>query len=83
MNGFPTQLRWNLFVRILADLGYQPLKSGRGSLRPFFNPMRQPNLVSFHEPHPGDTLHKGALHSCARRLQLTPDEFVELLAKHR
>ena len=82
MNGFPAQLPWKRFVRVLVDLGYEPLKPRRGSLRPFFNPARQPNLVSFHEPHPGDTLHKAALHTCARKLQLTPDEFVELLARH-
>ncbi len=82
MNGFPTQVPWKRFVRVLMDLGYQPLKSRRGSLRPFFNPKRLPNLVSFHEPHPGDTLQTGSLHNCARKLQLTPEEFVELLAKH-
>src|ERR1035438_6120396 len=39
------------------------------------------NLVSFHEPHPGDTLHKATLHDSLRKLQLSPDEFVQLLGR--
>jgi len=37
-------------------------KSHRGSVRQFFNPTRSLNLVSFHEPHSGDTLHKATLY---------------------
>ena len=55
MSGFPTQLPWRRFACLLRDLGYRPLKSHRGSGRQFFNPTRRPNLVSFHEPHPGAT----------------------------
>jgi hypothetical protein len=58
MPAIPTQLPWRRFVCLLRDLGYHPLKLRRGSLRQFFSPTRSPNLVSFHEPHPGDTLHK-------------------------
>lgn len=79
MSGFPVQLRWSQFVGVLRKLGYKPVKSHRGSGRGFFNPTRTPNLILFHEPHPGDTLHKGTLHDSLRKLQLSPDEFVRLL----
>jgi len=82
MSGFPTQLPWRRFVCLLRDLGYRPLKSHRGSVRHFFNPTRSPNLVSFHEPHPGDTLHKATLCDSLRKLQLRPDEFIQLLGRH-
>jgi len=40
MSGFPAQLPWRRFARLLRDLGYRPLKSHRGSVRQFFNPTR-------------------------------------------
>ncbi len=76
------QLPWRRFVCLLRDLGYRPLKSHRGSLRQFFCPTRSPNLVSFHEPHSGDTLHKETLNDCLRKLRLSPDEFAQLLGRH-
>ena len=79
MSGFPTQLLWRRFAWLLRDLGYCPLKSYRGSVRQFFNPTLSPNLVSFHEPQPGDTLHKATLNDSLRKLQRSPDEFVQLL----
>lgn len=82
MSGFPPQLPWKRFIRVLRDLGYRPLKPHRGSLRQFFSPTRSPNQVSFHEPHPGDTLDKASLFAALHKLQLTPDEFVQLLDKH-
>ena len=81
MSAIPPQLPWRRFVCLLRDLGYRPLKSGRGSLRQFFCPTRTPNLVSFHEPHSGDPLHKGTLKDCVRKLRLTPDEFAQLLGR--
>ena len=81
MSGFPTQLPWRRFVCVLRALGYHPLKSHRGSLRLFSNPKRSPNLVSFHEPHSGDTLRKATLYDSLRKLQLSPDEFIQLLEK--
>lgn len=36
---------------------------------------------TFHEPHSGDTLHKATLCDFLRRLQLSPDEFVQLLRR--
>ncbi|MBZ5572901.1 MAG: type II toxin-antitoxin system HicA family toxin [Acidobacteriia bacterium] len=81
MPAIPTQLPWRRFVCLLRDLGYRPLKSRRGSMRQFFCPTRSPNLVSFHEPHSGDTLHKGTLNDCLRKLRLNPDEFAQLLGR--
>ena len=82
MSAIPTQVPWRRFVCILRDLGYRPLKARRGSLRQFFSPTHNPNLISFHEPHPGDTLHKATLCDSLRRLKLSTDEFVQLLGKH-
>ena len=82
MSAIPPQLPWRRFVCLLRDLGYRPLKSRRGSVRQFFCPTRSPNLVSFHEPHPGDTLHKPALCDSLRKLKLSTDEFVHLLGRH-
>ncbi len=82
MSAIPAQLPWRRFVSVLRDLGYRPMKSRRGSLRQFFCPTREPNLISFHEPHSGESLHKGALSDCLRRLQLSPDEFAQLLGRH-
>jgi len=81
MSAIPSQLPWRRFVCLLRDLGYRPLNSHRGSLRQFFCPSRSPNLVSFHEPHSGETLHKGTLNDCLRKLQLSPNEFAQLLGR--
>ena len=82
MSEIPPQLPWRRFVSVLRDLGYRPLKSRRGSLRQFFCATRTPNLVSFHEPHAGESLHKLALSGCLRRLQLSPEEFAQLIGRH-
>jgi len=79
MADFPRQLPWRRFVRVLQSLGYHPARPHRGSIRWFSNPARHPNVVSFHEPHPGDNLHEATLHKCVRKLHLSPDDFVELL----
>ena len=81
MAAIPTQLPWTRFVSVLRDLGYRQLKSRRGSLRQFFSSTRSPNLISFHEPHPGQTLHKGTLNNCLRRLRPSADEFAQLLER--
>ena len=81
MFALPTQLPWRRFVCLLRDLGYHPLRPHRGTLRQFFSFNRSPNLVSFHEPHSGDTLHKATLHDSLRKLKLSEDEFVQLLGR--
>ena len=82
MAAMPTQVPWSRFICVLRELGYRPLKSHRGSLRQFFCPTRSPNLVSFHESHSGETLHKGTLSDCLRKLRLSADEFAQLLERH-
>ncbi len=82
MSAIPTQPPWRRFVWVLRDLGYRPLKSRGRSLRQFFCPSRNPNVVSFREPHPGDTLHKATLYDSIHKLQLSPDDFVQLLRRH-
>jgi len=81
MSEVPKQLPWKRFVHVLHRLGYQQLKARRGSTRLFSNPTRNPNLISLRQPHPGDTIHPGALYEFLHRLQLSPDEFTELLRK--
>ncbi len=82
MSAISPQLQWRGFLCFLRDLGDRLLKSHRGSRRQFFCPARSPNLISFHEPHPGDTLHKGTLSDCLHRLRLSSDEFAQLLRRH-
>lgn len=81
MSALPTQLPWKRFLCLLRELGYQQLKSRRGSLRQFFSPTRSPNLISFREPHCGDTLHRAALYDSLRKHDLSKDEFIQLLEK--
>jgi hypothetical protein len=80
MPAIPAQLLWRRFAQLLRDLGYHPSKPHRGSLRQFFNPTRNLSQISFHEPHPGDTLHKARLfdaNSSSHRMNL-----FDLLDKH-
>ena len=79
MSEFPVQLRWTKFVSVLRRLGYNAVKSGRGSRRVFVNPARTPSLVVFYEPHSGDTLNKATLHDSVRKLGISSDQFVRLL----
>jgi hypothetical protein len=82
MSALPTQLPWGRFVCFLRDLGYHPLRAHRGTLRQFFSFNRSPNLISFHEPHSGDSLHKAALYDSLQKLKLSEDEFVQLPRRH-
>jgi len=82
MSALPTQLPWRRFVSLLRDVGYHPLRPHRGTLRQLVSFNRSPNLVSFHEPHSGDKLHKATLCDSLRKLTLSADEFVQLLGKH-
>lgn len=77
----PKQLRWREFVAVLTNLGYTLQWSKRGAARAFSNPNREPNLVTFHEPHRPDTLRKGTLREYVRKLRLTRQEFLSLLNK--
>ena len=43
------------------------------------NPNRVPNVVSLHEPHPGQNVRRGMLHEYLRKLLLDQDEFIRLL----
>jgi len=81
MSEVPRQLPWKRFVHVLQRLGYRQVKARRGSTRLFSHPSRNPSLISLHEPHPGDTIHPGTLHNFLQRLQMSPEEFIELLRK--
>jgi len=63
----------------LKSLGYEEMKSGQGSARNFHHPKRDPELVTFHEPHKGGTLRPGTLSEYLRKLKIGRDEFLKLL----
>jgi len=75
----PRQLSWREFVCVLTKLGYKQMKNKRGSARSFHSTMREPNLVTFHEPHGKDWIREGTLREYLRKLKLDRDEFLKLL----
>jgi predicted RNA binding protein YcfA (HicA-like mRNA interferase family) len=77
--GLPHQLEWRRFVCVLRSLGYELAHSKRGAARTFHNPNAHPPLVTFHEPHGGDTLRQGTLREYLRKLNLSPADFLERL----
>ncbi len=79
MDKLPTQLRWSEFVAALKYLNYRPLKSKRGAARSFER-LADGEIVTFHEPHGGDTLRKGTLSEYIRKLGITREEFDEALS---
>jgi predicted RNA binding protein YcfA (HicA-like mRNA interferase family) len=83
MEKLPTQLTWRKFVRVLEALGYAPMKSKRGAARSFHNPQRNPPVVTFHEPHGGDTIRQGTLTDYLNKLNLERDKFMELIQDTR
>jgi hypothetical protein len=79
MPELPTEVPWRRFVCVLRKLDYTPQKGKAGSARSFINLGRIPNVVSFREPHPGQTLRRTMLREYLRKLLLSPDEFMQLL----
>jgi hypothetical protein len=57
------------------------MESNRGSARDFHNPNRIPVIVTFHEPHGGDTIRQGTLCEYLRKLKIDRDHFMKLLDK--
>ena len=79
MSEFPNELTWRDFEHVLKKLGYEPCKSKAGSARTFTNPHRDPEFVTFHEPHGKDRLRKGTLREYVRKLNLGREELLEML----
>jgi predicted RNA binding protein YcfA (HicA-like mRNA interferase family) len=79
MSKLPTQLPWRKFVRVLQSLGYAEMKSKRGAARSFFCSSRDPQVVTFHEPHGGDNIKQGTLTEYIRKLKLERDDFLKSL----
>jgi hypothetical protein len=75
----PAQLKWREFLCVLGQLNYQQLKNKRGSARSFHNPNRDPNVVTFHEPHGNNPIRMGTLREYIEKLKLTKEEFLNLL----
>ena len=79
MPGLPTQVPWRRFVCVLRKLGYTAQKGKAGAARSFANPGRIPNVVSLHEPRPGQNLRSPMLRKYLSKLILDEDEFLRLL----
>jgi len=75
----PNQLRWKDFTKVLKRMGYELLYNKRGAARVFRNQNREPELVTFHEPHHPKTLRKGTLSSYISKLDITNEEFNSIL----
>jgi predicted RNA binding protein YcfA (HicA-like mRNA interferase family) len=78
-DALPAQLTWREFLRVLNQLGYRQLKNKRGSARSFHNPNREPQVVTFHEPHGNNPIRTGTLREYIEKLRLTKEEFLKLL----
>ncbi len=79
MAKLPRQLRWSDFQRILKKLGYILHVKGPGSARIFTHSTRLPHRIGFHEPHDPKTIPAGTLRAYIRELNLTLEEFLDLL----
>src|SRR6266849_2409331 len=79
LSRLPPQVPWRRFLHVLGKLGYAPQKGKAGSARSFRNSTRNPNVVTFREPHPGQNVCQTMLHEYLRKLLLSPDEFMRLL----
>lgn len=75
----PRQLAWRDFLRVLRTLGYELHRTGSGASRTFIHATRSPKFVTFHEPHDPATLATGTLRSYIRKLELSLEEFLDLL----
>jgi hypothetical protein len=78
-NILPAQLQWREFLCVLAQLDYKQLKNKRGSARSFYNPERDPPIVTFHEPHGKNPIRAGTLREYIGKLKLSKEDFVHLL----
>ena len=77
----PAQLSWRDFVCVLKYLGYSQYQSKPGAARVFRNEHRDPEFVTFHEPHGKDPLRRGTLREYVNKLKLSRDQFLEVLMK--
>ena len=64
---------------VMKAFGYDQLPGGKGSARSFYNPNREPDVVTVHEPHGGDTLRQGTLTEYIRKLDTDRDTFLSKL----
>lgn len=82
MGKLPTQLRWSEFVAALTSplLGFKQLPSKGGSAR-HFQRLSDGEILTFHEPHGGDTLRQGTLREYLRHLKLTREQFEDCLSR--
>jgi len=74
----PTQLKWAQFVAALTNLQYKQLKSKGGSAR-HFQRLSDGAILTFHEPHGGDTLRQGTLTEYLRHMDVSREEFIQAL----
>jgi hypothetical protein len=79
MAGFPADLPWRDFARVLKLLDYELFKEGPGSARTYRNLHRDPEFVTFHEPHGKRGIPTGTLREYVKHLKLGRDEFLAML----
>ncbi len=75
----PSQLEWRRFLRVMTRLGYSLVREGPGSARHFVHSTREPRIISFHEPHNPRIIPAGTLRAYVRELNLSREEFLDLL----
>jgi len=65
----PKDFTWDELTTVLANLGYEPLKSGKtgGSRRKFVDQDR--NIINLHKPHPGNIVKEYALKQVVDQLK--------------
>jgi hypothetical protein len=64
---------------VLDKLDYHQSKNSAGVGRTFTSKTREPEVVSFHEPHGSDTIRQGTLSEYLRKLQISREAFFSLL----
>jgi hypothetical protein len=80
MAQLPAHITWDQLLFVADKLGYGPSKhKKRGSARDFVNIERDPQVVTFHEPHGNKTIPRGTMGLYISKLKLTKEQFAELL----
>lgn len=76
----PAHITWDRLLCVLTKLSYAPSKhKKRGSARDFVNLNRDPQVVTFHQPHGNKTIPRGTMGLYISKLNLTKEQFAELL----
>jgi len=64
-------MKWDHFVKLMTDMGFQYDPSTAGSSVRFDPPGAKDPPITFHKPHPDPTIHPVMLKEFSKRLQRT------------